>query len=1845
MTGVQQPLPSLEQIFLQQQALLATLSAGGQPLEGNAITDAIDGYFSGDTPHGVADKIVDLLDLSVDVLFDSTSTALSFLQDTPGLNTAVFLGTTAIAFALEGVQIAIAFQEGSEPWANLAGGLSSVSIASAVGYLGLAATSSVISSLMAAGVLSAGAAVALGVGAAIGVGFLALAVGNYIEGTVEEHWDSIVGAVSNFMDSLSEKIGEFADQLAEVPDEAADWLENLLDLFNPAPIDPLVIDLDGDGIELTALEGSSAYFDLDGDGFAERTGWVSPDDGLLAVDRNGNGQIDDISELLGSQTQTGYQELVEFDTDGNGVVNAQDTGFSDLLIWQDLNGDGVTDAGELSTLTEAGIAAIDLNATSSSSTVNGNEIVETATVTMTDGSTTQSAEVLFELSQAESSFILPEGFTHDVDVFNLPAIRGFGDIPDLWVAMSQDGGLKQDAHDLVADARAGDFTAFGSAFDTFLADWSGVSDAVWMQDAPVLSAAFAFDATEYADWLAAWNAGDQQPLPTIRGYVFDESLLAAGNDAEVADWLAANGYVAPGLDLSISHPSGFPDLSVQINGGISAAPMPLLPLTSRGTIDLENPDPAPGMDASAFAFLQQVMGQEYSQGTNFISPEHILVTNPDAAQVAALQAAYDEVKDYMAARFLAQAPRSIIAEEGEGADLGALAPFTHLFYNPFADEIAGATSDFVTDLIEAYRTEGYGTDAEALEILAIFNNDLPHLGALVAAQFPEIDRAAIISTFGINAIVEGTSANDSVQGTGESVLLGHAGDDQLTGNGDNTVYLGGTGDDTLTGTDLSDHYVYRLGDGNDTILDLDILTNTGTDTLTFADVASTDVSFSQGANEALIITLASGETVTIEGHFREHFDNAVESIAFADGVTLDYQAIRNRSVADQKAEGATVLGTSLTENYVHTSGDGSYTILDLDILTNTGTDTLTFADVASTDVTIVQGAGQDLVITLPNGETVTVEGHFREHFDNAVETITFVDGVTLDYQAIRDRSVADQKSEGATVLGTSLTENYVHTSGDGSYTIQDVDPYGNSGTDTLTFTDVASTDVSFAQGANQDLVITLSNGEAITVSGHFATHGDFSIEQIVFSDGVVMDYQAIRDRSVADQKPSGTVTGSELTENYFHTTGDGSYTINEWDIYGNTGTDTLTFTDVASTDVTMVQGTNQDLVITLSNGEVITVSGHFATHGDFSVEQIVFSDGVVMDYQAIRDRSVADQKPSGTVTGSELTENYFHTTGDGSYTINDWDIYGNTGTDTLTFTDVASTDVTMVQGTNQDLVITLPNGEVITVSGHFATHGDFSVEQIVFSDGVVMDYQAIRDRSVADQKSSGTVTGSELTENYVHTAGDGSYTINEWDIYGNSGTDTLTFTDVASTDVTMVQGANQDLVITLANGEVITVSGHFATHGDFSVEQIVFSDGVVMDYQTIRDRSVADQIPSGTVTGSELTENYVHTTGDGSYTINEWDIYGNSGTDTLTFTDVASTEVTMVQGANQDLVITLSNGEVITVSGHFATHGDFSMEQIVFSDGVVMDYQAIRDRSVADQKTCGIVIGSELSENYVHSLGDGSYTINDWDIYANTGTDTLTFTDVASTDVTLARGLNEALIITLANGEMVTVEGHFASHGDFSMEEISFSDGVTMNTQAIISNTTTLDYSAATASVVIDAAQNLIDVGGAVSALPTGMTSFIGGALADTLIGGDGDETLSGGLGDDALTGGAGADSLEGGQGNDTLSGGDGVDTLSGGAGQDVFVFSLVSDSGLGTESDTITDFVVGDDALDLSAFLGSSLDLAIGGTFTGSGPSARTEESGGDTFVYVDIDGDSSADMRVIVQGVVGLTEDEFIL
>ncbi|HYG31148.1 MAG TPA: cadherin domain-containing protein [Allosphingosinicella sp.] len=131
-----------------------------------------------------------------------------------------------------------------------------------------------------------------------------------------------------------------------------------------ASVPPVVFDLDGDGLELVAYDGSSVTFDMDGDGVRDVTGWVAGDDGLLALDRNGDGLINDVSEISFRRDDdaalTDLEGLRAFDSNANGYLDAGDARWEEFKIWRDSDQDGVSQAGELVTLSEAGIVNVNL---------------------------------------------------------------------------------------------------------------------------------------------------------------------------------------------------------------------------------------------------------------------------------------------------------------------------------------------------------------------------------------------------------------------------------------------------------------------------------------------------------------------------------------------------------------------------------------------------------------------------------------------------------------------------------------------------------------------------------------------------------------------------------------------------------------------------------------------------------------------------------------------------------------------------------------------------------------------------------------------------------------------------------------------------------------------------------------------------------------------------------------------------------------------------------------------------------------------------------------------------------------------------------------------------------------------------------------------------------------------------------------------------------------------------------------------------------------------------------------------------------------------------------------------
>jgi len=184
-------------------------------------------------------------------------------------------------------------------------------------------------------------------------------------------------------DNVSFKVVD--GQLIEIHDVTLTYLSEKTTIVSVSQnkyVSPLVLDMTGNGV-LQASNGQNMpghpavttnviLADFYGDGFEIGMEWVGPQDGLLVAPK-ADGSVD-MSSLFGTAGgyETGYEKLSLYDNNNDGLVNGEE--LVGLSVWQDANGNGVADAGEVKTVQELGITEISLNANAnfvSSFTMNG----------------------------------------------------------------------------------------------------------------------------------------------------------------------------------------------------------------------------------------------------------------------------------------------------------------------------------------------------------------------------------------------------------------------------------------------------------------------------------------------------------------------------------------------------------------------------------------------------------------------------------------------------------------------------------------------------------------------------------------------------------------------------------------------------------------------------------------------------------------------------------------------------------------------------------------------------------------------------------------------------------------------------------------------------------------------------------------------------------------------------------------------------------------------------------------------------------------------------------------------------------------------------------------------------------------------------------------------------------------------------------------------------------------------------------------------------------------------------------------------------------------------------------
>ncbi|ROH88427.1 calcium-binding protein [Pseudomethylobacillus aquaticus] len=253
-----------------------------------------------------------------------------------------------------------------------------------------------------------------------------------------------------------------------------------------ATTSPIILDLDGDGVETKAVN-QGTWFDHDGNGFAESTGWVGKDDGLLVRDVDGSGYIDTGRELFGNNTllsngqlaANGFEALKDLDAVANGgnadgKLDSGDVAWASLQVWKDANGDGYHSDGEVISLEEAGVQSINLSyANSTAIDVNGNAHKQLGSFTRADGSTGHATDVWFGVDKMNA--IAEDWVEVSPEVASLPYLRGYGQLHDLHQAIMRDssGELKALVEAFADPAKS---QLRNEVFTELLYKWAGVDD-------------------------------------------------------------------------------------------------------------------------------------------------------------------------------------------------------------------------------------------------------------------------------------------------------------------------------------------------------------------------------------------------------------------------------------------------------------------------------------------------------------------------------------------------------------------------------------------------------------------------------------------------------------------------------------------------------------------------------------------------------------------------------------------------------------------------------------------------------------------------------------------------------------------------------------------------------------------------------------------------------------------------------------------------------------------------------------------------------------------------------------------------------------------------------------------------------------------------------------------------------------------------------------------------------------------------------------------------------------------------------------------------------------------------
>lgn len=757
--------------------------------------------------------------------------------------------------------------------------------------------------------------VAINAGSIISAMFLGGAVGAPLAATVTISL-AIASAFLAFSDNeLVENLGApFADMLRNIytdMEAATRFYENQFDqgywmgqytnyknyeatALTPPRRDPLVLDLNRDN---NVSPSAATYFDYDGDGVKELGSWFSSDDGLLVLDKNGDGVVNNGTELFGdsmiksngAKAANGMDALRDIDSNGDGVVDSSDEKFAGLRVWKDTNGDGFSQADELFTLDELGIVSLNTGSEIVNQVDgNGNTQLNAGQFQFADGTTGNMGDWLLANNQMATKYDYELTEEQKAAIAGLPYLGSIGELRSLDYMMANNETLLCYIREL-CDPATGTLRQY-ELMDIILYEWAGVSalDAgsrgglVDARQLAVMEKIFKDDflqAGRSQNPTSTSAPGLNQLYKDIKNKFFTELVMQSHLSELFGKIEISFDSESDKLKLDINEAAK--TIQAKVNeGGQDAATylqvfLKYISELDKNSIEITN-------DSSATKWLLSMLGKNlvFSDGSRVLIERQ---SNSGNAYVGSLS--NDNISGTNAADLIlggkgddclsgSRGADTYIWNKGDGNDV-----INDYYYHDSNDyrvfddklQLVDVNSDDVElysntskDMILLIKSTG-----EKLTVPAYFDgNNYRHLGKVEFADGTEWTRDYLFGTER-KALIQGSASNDTIARTGltDELLLGGAGNDVISaGSGNDIIYgeagddtlTGGLGDDYLKGGQGDDTYIWGRGDGLDTVNN-DAVDYAGTtDTVVFYNIAMAEISFAVEEND-LVCTVSDDE--------------------------------------------------------------------------------------------------------------------------------------------------------------------------------------------------------------------------------------------------------------------------------------------------------------------------------------------------------------------------------------------------------------------------------------------------------------------------------------------------------------------------------------------------------------------------------------------------------------------------------------------------------------------------------------------------------------------------------------------------------------------------------------------------------------------------------------------------------------------------------------------------------------------------------------------------------------------------------------------------------------------------